>query len=695
MHYAPQTAPPTTESQPSAQAQAQPTRGPLPTPGAPWMPGGDPLAATPVVGLAAISAAMQPEARPPAESPMAASAKRTMIGVAMSDVVQMPIAQNVQSAPVPQTPQIPAPQERGAIGEETVRVSSSKTMLGVAIPGIAPLANAVPTPQPSSPYPAAPAAPQATSPQAPQASQASAMLDSSAGRSKTMLGVAIPGIAPIREPSAGSPAPMQPQLSNRSGTMVGVAVPGIAPVHPGMAHPGTAQPGMGAPPMAQPPHRVRPGLANTALSQAPILPMPAPFIDDEPPVPSVPRRRQKSGVPLAVVAGIIGGIVLVGGIVIALLYRGAPPISAQPRLDAQGNEELHLRCDNCKDGTVAELNGAKTTFHSGEADLALTKSLEVGDNPLTLHIDRPGVGRDEALNLVVPVAFRIRADLADIGAKPPVITVRVAAGPGTEVKVDGKPLALDPSGKGAYALDVSADTEGFTDELRVIDRKIPYTVTLNGGLPENGVVSARVAVAPLRLDSPSSHAVTDQATFMLAGRTQAGASITLNEKPASVSADGTFAQSFDAKTLGEMPIEIRTSAPSRAPRTAHITVKRVASLEAEARAVEAQSPLGFDAINADITSKIGQRAVIAGEVIEARTVGHQVIALIDDRRECAQRAAQGGPCLARVTLGEDAKIARGDVVRAYGRVLTAVKASNGKMLPDIEGDFVVKGRGPR
>ena len=29
------------------------------------------------------------------------------------------------------------------------------------------------------------------------------------------------------------------------------------------------------------------------------------------------------------------------------------------------------------------------------------------------------------------------------------------------------------------------------------------------------------------------------------------------------------------------------------------------------------------------------------------------------------------------------------------QVVAAVKASNGKMLPDIEGDFVVKGRGPR
>ena len=624
----------------------------------------------------------------------ATSAKKTMIGIPMSDIASpaLPRTDGNASAAGP-TPAY-APMQNAAPAEtsaQNLRGSASKTMLGVAMPGIAPTANAAP-------------APAMAGPMQPSLSQPATAPESPAARSKTMLGVAIPGIAPLRDPDPNAPganAQIQgAQSMNRGGTMMGVAVPGIAPMNPGMtpnppyaqhaphAHYGQHQ----APEGMAPAQNVRGKLANTSLSQAPILPMPPPFVEDDAPAPSAPRRRATRGVPIGVVAAIIGGIVLVGGGIIAALYRGAPPIAAQPKLDAQGNEQLHLRCDNCKDGTIVELDGAKTTFHTGEADLPLTKSLEVGENLITLHVDRPGVGRDETVKLVVPVAFRIRADLANIGAKPPVITVRVAAAPATDVTVDGKALALDPSGKGAYALDVSAETEGLTDELRVIDRKIAYTVTLKGAKAESGVVSARVAVVPIRLDGPSSHAVIDQPSFVLAGQTSIGAAITLNDKPVTVNADGTFAQSFDSKTLGEIPIEIRASAPSRAPRTAHVTVKHVASLEAEAKAAEAQGPLTYDAINADIASKIGQRAVIAGEVVEARVVGHQMIALIDDRRGCANRSAQ---CLARVVTGEQARVAKGDTVRAYGRVARAVTATNGKVVPEIEGDFVVKGRAPR
>ena len=658
---------------------------------------GDTLATTQVspgasalIGSAGALASTEPQA-------VATSAKKTMIGIPMSDIASSGLPRmdgNATAAPLPPVPpayapaqplQSAAPAEANA---QNLRVSASKTMLGVAMPGIAPTANAMP-------------APAMAGPAQPSLSQPATAPESPAARSKTMLGVAIPGIAPLRDPDPNAPAVnaqnQGAQSMNRGGTMMGVAVPGIAPMNPGMtpnppyAQQAHAQYGQGAQGMAPAPN-VRGKLANTSLSQAPILPMPPPFVEDDAPAPSAPRKRATRGVPIGVVAAIIGGIVLVGGGIIAALYRGTPPIAAQPKLDAQGNEQLHLRCDNCKDGTIVELDGAKTTFHAGDADLPLTKSLEVGENLITLHVDRPGVGRDETVKLVVPVAFRIRADLANIGARPPVITVRVAAAPATDVTVDGKALALDPSGKGAYALDVSAETEGLTDELRVIDRKIPYTVTLKGAKAESGVVSARVAVVPIRLDGPSSHAVIDQPSFVLAGQTSIGAAITLNDKPVTVNADGTFAQSFDAKTLGEIPIEIRATAPSRAPRTAHVTVKHVASLDAEAKAAEAQGPLTYDAINADIASKIGQRAVIAGEVVEARVVGHQMIALVDDRRGCANRSAQ---CLARVVTGEQAKVAKGDMVRAYGRVTRAVTATNGKVVPEIEGDFVVKGRAPR
>ncbi len=346
----------------------------------------------------------------------------------------------------------------------------------------------------------------------------------------------------------------------------------------------------------------------------PVLPLPAPHVDDVA-MPSPPTQRAKGGVPIAVVVAIVAGLVLVGGALLFLLKPSAPPMTGQPRLDAQGNQILHLQCENCPDGTVVELDTRKATFKAKEADLPLAKSLEVGENNLILKVDRPGNGRDEEVKLPVPLGFYVRADLADITAKPPVVTVRVAAAPGTIVAVDGKPLALDASGKGAYALDVTSDTEGATDDVRVIDKKIPYTVTISGAPAQSGTVSARIAVVPL----PSRRAgrtrrMVETSSLTIAGQASAGAAVTIDGKPAGgLQADGSFAETRPAPAIGQSPttIEVRAVAAGRAPRTVRFDVKRVQSLAAEAKAAETQARATYDEIAADIASKVGAPAVLA------------------------------------------------------------------------------------
>jgi hypothetical protein len=555
-----------------------------------------------------------------------------MVGVAVSDaMLSAARAQQALVAATPPQPQAPpagapppsvAMPDPGAAG--VGRVGASKTMLGVA----SPLSTR-------------------------EGAALGAIPAEAAPRGRTMLGVAIPGIAPTSpgpgvDPGPASLGPAGPAsvaadpMSRAGGTMLGVAIPGIAPLAPGAAPPAGAAP----PPSAAAPFRSK--VAHTAIAEVAVLPPPAPFVDDVP-VPEAPVRREKRGVPVAVVAALVGGILVVGGGTILLLARAAPPIVAQGRVDAQGNDVLHLQCANCADGTTATLGGAKAEFKGYEAELPLAKPLEVGDNHLDVAIDRPGAGRDETVKLVVPVPFRIRADLADIGAKPPVITVRVAAAPGTQVSVDGKPLSLDGSGKGAYAIDVTSDTEGPTEETKVIDRKVPYSVTPPGGKAESGEVNARIAVAPLRLDAPSPHAVVAGSQVMIAGQTVAGGSVTLDGKPATIQADGSFADTHDAPSSATTSIELRASAQGRAPRTVHLALKRVASLEAEAKAAEKTPLLTYDQVALDIASKVGQRAVVAGEVLEARTAGHQTVALIIDTRGCAV-----GPCVARVISSVDA-----------------------------------------
>jgi hypothetical protein len=581
-----------------------------------------------------------------------------MIGLSSADA----IAQHLAA-------QKPAPVEAPPQTASVARMTASKTMLGVA----------------AMPAPAADSAPRiggvgqpTTSPEVP------------AARARTMVGMPVPH--EVSQATARASAPPAPTSIPAGGTMLGVAMPGIAPTNPGASPDSSTAlppPPVSAPAVAQP---LRSKVANTAISPRPITPAPPPFVDDVP-VPRPPARAKPKGIPLSIVIALIAGLVVVGGTVIFLLRPAPKPMGVQPRLDAQGNEVLHLTCDDCPDGTTVTLgeSSAPTTveFKAKEADLPLVTRLHVGENNLTVKINRAGSGRDEEVKLVVPLGFFIRPDLDGIGGKPPVITVRVAAAPGTDVKVDGKPLALDPSGNGAYSIDVTADTEGPTDDVRVLDRKIPYEVVMKGETaPQGGVVTARIAVVALRVDSPLGHRVIDSPSFTVAGQTVAGATVTVGGQAAPTLPDGSFAATLPSPPVGsESAIDVRATAEGRAPRTVHAMVRRVASLDAEAKAADATALVTYDQIAPDVASKVGAHALIAGEVVESRVTGHQTIALVSDTHGC-----KVGPCLARVIAAEDAKMPRGAQVRAYGTVTRAVTTSSGKTVPELEADFVVRGK---
>jgi hypothetical protein len=508
------------------------------------------------------------------------------------------------------------------------------------------------------------------------------------GLGKTMLGVAIPGIAPTGESAA--PAPPGPTATAER-----------AP-HPMLA-PTPASPMM--PPMAP---AEKPHADRTAMLKVPYVPPPAPLEDE--PAPSPPRLVRKRGVPLAVVGGVTAGVVLVFGIAMALLWRSAPPITAQPKSTPDGRDALHLVCDpaSCKDGTVAALatggsglsasqampGAAHATFVGGEADLALPEPLRVGENTLPLVIDRPGMGRDETVKLVVPVAYRVRADVSTMESARPSITIRVEARPGTDVRVDGKPVSLDGSGTGSYAVDESAAAEGAADESRVVSVDVPYVVTPKGGASEKGVASARVAIAPLRVDAPGARSIVEEASAMIAGRAARGSTVTVDGSPVPVGPDGAFETTVALAALGDRTVEVRAGTPTLMPRTVHVVVTRVQSLADAAREFERQPSVGYDSAMSDITGKTGQSIVVTGDVLDARSSGHRTVVLVDDRRGCAK-----GPCLARVVLGRDMALTHGEVVSAYGVVARAVAAPGpagqaAQMVPEVEAQFLVP-RAPR
>ena len=539
-------------------------------------------------------------------------------------------AESVQSAPVGPPPLQVAPVPAQALGAPG---SDKQTMFGMPAVGLPP-----PAPQPSAPAAIPPAF-------------------------KTMLGVALPGIAPTHEKPPAQQAPAQ-----RAGTLLGVAAPGIAP--------SAAQ--------VLPAHAV-PRFEPPAAPAPPIVPAPPPLVVE--PLPDAPRVPKKKGIPAVAVVGIVFVLVaIIGTVATLVILRAGAPLSAQPQLDETGKESLRIRCESCPDGTVISLGASSAKVEGAATILPLPAPLSIGDNALEMTIDRPAPGRDETVKVHVPVAYRVKADLSSLTVAPATITVRVEALAGTEVTVDGKPVALDASGKGWHAIDVSSEVEGPSDDQKTIDKQIPFTIKAKAAAaPEDGQLVVRTGVAPLHLDAPGRELYTDRPTGNIAGQVKPGGTVLVDGQNVAVDAQGRFGVRVELPADGEKTLTIVASAPPLAPRTVRSKLVRVASLDAAARTIDAKSPLTFDAYGSDPGSKIGQLAMVDGEIQDVRVgQGHTVMA-VEDKKSCT---ATKGACVVRVVHGEEIKAARGAHVRAYGRI-QGTATLNGQTIPDLEGALVL------
>jgi hypothetical protein len=481
-----------------------------------------------------------------------------------------------------------------------------------------------------------------------------------------MLGVAIPGIAPTQD---RPPAPPP----DTSGTLLGVAAPGIAPLGSGgVAHDASR----GAPP-----------------APPPIVPAPPPLLDE--PLPERPLRARRKGIPAVALVGILFAIVIAAAAVGAVvMLRSGSPLAAQPQLDGTGKESLEIRCASCPDGTIVSLGASSSKLEGGAALLPLPAPLAIGDNDLEMKIDRPAPGRDETVKVHVSVAYRVKADLSTLTADPAVVTVRVEAVPGTEITVDGRPVVLDASGRGALAIDVSAEAQGPSDEPRALDRKIPFTVKPKGAAAsETRELTVRAGITALHLDAPGAELFTERATGNVAGQVKPGATITVDGQSVVVNERGRFGVRVELPAETEKTLTIVATAAPLAPRTVRAKLVRVASLEAASKTLDARSPLPFSAYAADPRAKLGALAVVEGEVQEIRVTQGSTVMFVEDK---ACTSASGGPsaCVARVEHGEEVRAQRGDVVRAYGRVVGST-TMNGKSVPDLEGALVVPRAAPR
>jgi hypothetical protein len=468
---------------------------------------------------------------------------------------------------------------------------------------------------------------------------------------------------------------------------MGVAMPGIAPLAPGVAkgalHPGA--PGgssfgsdgktMGVGPPGGGGHTVGVGFApevsprhgERRRSSAP-----------PPPPPS------QSSATIAIGSGLL---LASGAVAFAIFWRSPAPLRAEARVDSNGSDLLHVTCATCPDGTEVRAGDSKAQVTGRAADLVLASPLKVGENLFSVAVDRPGSGRDETVQLIVQIGYRIRPDLSALDSDHPMLRIAIEGGPLASMEIDGKTLTLGGDGKGQYDVDVTAECTGLADDAKSIERAIPYSVVGSTGASEQGVVNVRVAVPPLHIDSPTPHTIIERDQFILAGRTGRGARLVAGVQTAVVAADGTFVRSIAAPALGENTIKLRATVPGQAPRMASVSVRRVEHLADEAKTFAANAPLPFADLAASVNRYVGQPVVLSGEIVESRSQGATNLALLDVQKGCSRP-----PCLARLVFAGEEPVARTDRVQVYGYVTRAISPGGDASgtVPEVEVAFAQK-----
>jgi len=511
-------------------------------------------------------------------------------------------------------------------------------------------------------------------------------------------------------PIAGAPP------SRSGGTLLGVARPGIAPLRPGVQKTPVI-PEEAPPPSYRPLEELgatqhvarianRQGLERPGLERQGAQ---APRIKAEPAHPLGKRRFDKAiridalkrdrdkrpAAPSSKRALWLLGlapVLVVGAIAAVLLWPSAPPLKAQVRAAEGGAEVLDVTCDSCPDGTLLKVRDAEAKVLSGRATLPLVAPLAIGDTELKISVDRPASGRDELVSLAVRVAYRIRPDLTTLEADRPSLQIVIEAMEGATVSLDGEDVPLR-QGHAIKTIDITKDvTDAASDAGAQLGRRISYVVKPPDGAEEKGVVAVSIPVLPLVIEAPGRAIVTEKATFLLAGRTAPGAEIVVAGRSLGITKDGTFSQTMNVSSVGATEIEVRAKTQGRAPRLVHVAVERVVSLESAIEGFQKRGPLDFATVTKGIDGAVGKAVALSGEVLEVRgQAGVNTIILRADSPSCAP---SGPACVLRLLQGRtDIGVDRGAKIRAFGFVIGTVPYE-GKTTFDVDVAFAIVDKPP-
>jgi len=550
-----------------------------------------------------------------------------------------------QPAPAPQ-PAAPAPHAP----------PMNATMLGMPAVQLAQLqaaqSPAAPVVQPAAPQPAAP------QPAAPREKMANATMLGMPAVTLPQPAAALPGVAFVASPSiakpAASPAPVasfpsaaqpasRPSIAAQTNrTMLGVSIPLSEILPPELAEPPPAP----APPptSAWDTNTSSAGLSSPNLSQ------------DSLEIPG--GRRAGRGLLVAAIAVVALLVLAASGVGLYVALRGGGP-EVHVEADRVGADDvLVVTVPGAAAGTKLRYGNVERPLAGGRATFPLAPdALRVGDNVITVVVLAPGedpVSRDITLQF----HYRARADLSGLAAVQPALSIVVDAKPGSVVMLDGTPLLLDAAGHGTrpYPLDVAAARGG------TITHVARYLITPPGGAAVQGAVTTEVPVTRASIDRPGLSLVTDRDVVEVAGRVEAGGTITVDGVAVPVR-DGKFVHRLAVAAVGTQTPRIVASAPGKAALPLALTIRRVTSLAEEARGFVPERGVTYARLRPAVASFVGKRVAFEGRVALVEVSGEkselQIIV-----RDCPR--GEGCPLWVEIASGTD--VSEGATVRVLGTV---------------------------
>jgi len=488
---------------------------------------------------------------------------------------------------------------------------------------------------------------------------------------------------PNRLPEAGTARSVAPDLGEsgpdaQGYTHVGVAIPGVAPLRTSTSAPAAPVPGRSPEPEARrPPPAPR---AATLIEETRLQPdsLSAPSLSS---LSSLSLLSIKPVLPRSAFVLLGSGLVLlIAAAAFALLWKGHKPLSVSISADPSGKDRLDIVCEECPDGTRLSLGPSEAEFSGRKAYIALPEPLPLGESHASFGVQKPGEEQSIVELTLPPVEYRIVPDISTLVGDQPKLTLKVAALLGSRVEIAGQSVALDASGQGESGIDVTPQLVGPASTITTIEQSIPFAITPPSGRLYEGQLAFKIGVTPLMLEAPGADTVTNLERFMLAGRTSKGAELWVAGTTIAVDDSGRFAQLMSIDSVGETRVTVRATGPGLAPRFASFRLQRVESLAAEASARRQKArPLAQLARN--IADHVGSTVVVSGRIEEVRVDGHRTLVILQSEEGCQSRV-----CLSRLVYGGLRKLARGETVTAIGRLLGAVGApgANGGEVPEVD-----------